>query len=324
MISAEAPDCSGLNVSLAKAFVEFVPEEILAVPDKVVQVPIIVPPWQEWVMGVTRPAAHAACVGYVQAPMLGEFHHADEPSWYFLASGDHYTYDSMGAPTRLLDPATDGFGMVVDANTISFPTAIPEGMTPATIVIWQNLAEYNARGEKYIAFDCHLDPNDPSRTKILSITDPNQQLLELPYYQPVEDKSTIIPQNLFALGFGIGERVVAEVLSAGAIVTSGLSPSEPTSGKFWGRTIVFLEADPSNAPHELVHGLGMAHLCGHWDFTGNDPCLMHYGHVWLLNPDGSLDRWVRKEPGLLLCPKHIVAIRNAHLEAEGTSRRLDW
>ncbi len=36
------------------------------------------------------------------------------------------------------------------------------------------------------------------------------------------------------------------------------------------------------------------------------------------------DRWVRASPGPTLCPKHIMAIRQAHLEEESVSRKLDW
>ncbi len=51
---------------------------------------------------------------------------------------------------------------------------------------------------------------------------------------------------------------------------------------------------------------------------------MQYGFWWLRKADGSLDRWVLKDPSLLLCPEHIKAIRATKLEDNAPSRLLNW
>jgi hypothetical protein len=51
---------------------------------------------------------------------------------------------------------------------------------------------------------------------------------------------------------------------------------------------------------------------------------MQYDFWWLLKGDGKPDPWVRKDVGLLLCPEHVMAIRNTKLEENATSRILDW
>lgn len=117
--------------------------------------------------------------------------------------------------------------------------------------------------------------------------------------------------------------IVAEVITDGDMYTMGYSP-ETSNGKFQGRTIVFKTGNQSTISHELVHGLGMAHNCGHLDYTGENACFMQYGHWWLLDQDGNLQQWVRKNAGLKLCSDHIHAIRCTHLEETSNLRILNW
>jgi hypothetical protein len=314
MVSAKNIDCTELNSSLGKAFVEFDLQPTSSVPDGI----ILTGTPLKWAMGTNRAAAFSACGNYVKAPSEGEFTHAGEGSWFFLASAEYFDSPSGATSVQLVNPVTNGLSAVLSGNSIYLPIPIVTNQNPASIVIWKDINEFTNRGSKYVAMSCKLDPNDINR-RTLSFDS-----WSFPYYQPVDDKFTSDQKDLNDLGFTNGEYIVAEVMSAGALNTTGISPSDPATAKFRGRTIVFRNGNNSTISHELVHGLGMAHLCGHRDYTGSQTCLMHYGHFWLLKADGTLDRWIRGAPGLQLCPEHIRALRNTKLEDESKSRKLDW
>lgn len=316
MTSANPLDCTDLNASVSKAFVDFVLESVTSVSNGMVQTGT--PP--KWFMGSNRSMAYSASKKYAETPPTGTFTHAGNSGWFFLASAEYLQPASGATPVRLIHPISNGLSTVLNATKIYLPIAIPLNQAPESITIWKDVTAFNATGSQYVSFRCRLDTTDASRRTILSTTN----RWEFPYYQPVTNKFTADAKDLLGLGFTNGESIVAEVWSAGDLVTTGISPVESTKNKFQGRTIVFHNGGKSTISHELVHGLGMAHLCGHRDYTGTQPCLMHYGHFWLLKSDGTLDRWVRGTPGLKLCPDHIKAIRETRLEEESTSRKLNW
>ena len=233
-----------------------------------------------------------------------------------MASAHYYKPTIDGE--NLVDPAVDGLSTVISAKKVRLPVPIPADKTPGTMYIFKDLADYNSVEKKtYIAMACDLDEGDPERKTI-------ELSLYLPYWQPnVEDRFFKDERDLAGLGFQPGESIVLKVRTK-SLKTGGISPPEDASGKFQGRTIIFKPGTPLSMVHELVHGLGMAHLCGQKDCAGANACFMHYGHVWLLKPDGSIDRWVRLPRGNLLCAKHIRAVRETHLEQDAASRKLGW
>jgi hypothetical protein len=141
-------------------------------------------------------------------------------------------------------------------------------------------------------------------------------------------------------GFGLGINVSVELEAA-----EGESPQRargvtPTvlenSEHYWiGRSIVFTGTfrmqrggRPRSQPydrvlalrtvvHELTHAFGLPHACGYHSY--DDPpdagCAMAVPGQWLYEPDSrrlQRDHFGRSVPHL--CPRHILAVRQTHLE----------
>ena len=143
-------------------------------------------------------------------------------------------------------------------------------------------------------------------------------------YFPVNDpNNAFLKAGLTEYGFPAGSNIKVMVKTAGAYGTSGISPGVPPLS---GKTIVFtgwVDAQDSlgTLVHELTHGFQLAHQCGNWDIqstiTHTKSCCMNYGD-WFILDDGNPRRpiqWTNNMDGASLCPQHIRAIRNAHLDA---------
>jgi hypothetical protein len=333
---ANTLDCSSLNDSVAMAFVEFCVLTVAQVGCDVEQQSGS----PEWYMGLTMNTAQANMKNYVKNYSAGGiFLTAGLGGWYCLGSAGYLIPADSASPTRLINPnppsphvppnghglsivtTYNNGGVVVDA--LQLPTNITPGSVPASVTIWKDLDEYNKwdstgnyhTGTQYVQLECQFaSPN--------IVYFPENCL---PAYQFVEDNN---PNNFYyayfyRMGFNINDYVVAEVWTAGNLFSTGYSP-ETEDDKFQGRTLVFKPGGKSTISHELVHGLGMAHNCGYADYTGENTCLMTYDFWWLLDHDGNLQKWVRKNAGLKLCSEHIHAIRFTNLEEESNLRRLNW
>ncbi len=71
--------------------------------------------------------------------------------------------------------------------------------------------------------------------------------------------------------------------------------------------------------HELTHAFRLGHMCGNWDYRGEDnSCVMNYNNHFIL--DDSSPRkpipWTNRKIGIYLCPEHIKCMREKNLEDE--------
>jgi hypothetical protein len=321
MYCANTLDCSSLNDSVAMAFVEFVdPTVIYMRSNKYDHI------GSDYYMSTSDlETAKSMMKNYVEAPFTGEFDNAGQGGWYFLGSAGYLIPEDSATKTRLINPATDGYSIVLydsvnNVDVLQLPKEITSGV-PHSVTIWKDLDEYNKHdsyghtGTQYVSLTCQFDPGYPDRLYFPQNC--------LPNYQPVEDKFTFYPADFYDMGFNVNENVVAEIWTAGAIVWDGWSP-ETANNKFQGRTLVFKTGGKSTISHELVHGLGMAHNCGNADYTGENTCFMTYDFWPLFDQAGNLPKWGRKNAGLKLCSEHIIHIRQTHLEETSTSRQLNW
>jgi hypothetical protein len=143
-------------------------------------------------------------------------------------------------------------------------------------------------------------------------------------------------------GYGIPERVQAEVQSAGAFYTAGMSPTIDLGEDryFAGRTILFThhgawwdavrgQARPGYEAgilhaivHELVHAFGMPHKCGYFDFRAprRMTCCMNYGPNWMINAAFQVVSGTAGRVGNDMCGRHLKEIRRVHLEDNGGLR----
>ena len=140
--------------------------------------------------------------------------------------------------------------------------------------------------------------------------------------------------ELYQYGLSNWQMVNVTITSSSNIVT-GISPQikfMTTTGKsynaFHGTSIIF-EVCPDKehtVTHEIGHDLGMLHVCGEVDCFGHDCCVMHYAFIPLMkfDPHGNpIFDWTHCSGGDF-CAKHINALRNAHLEDNTETRKLDW
>lgn len=141
-------------------------------------------------------------------------------------------------------------------------------------------------------------------------------------------------------GFGLGINVTVELEAedgespqrARGVTPTVLENSEP----YWiGRSIVFTgtfrmqrHGKPRSQPydralalrtvvHELTHAFGLPHGCGYhsYDDPPDAACAMALPGQWLYEPDSrqlQRDHVGRSVPHL--CPRHILAVRQTHLE----------
>lgn len=148
-------------------------------------------------------------------------------------------------------------------------------------------------------------------------------------------------------GYGLPDRVRAQVYLPGASFTAGISPTveRKVKGKlreyFAGRTVVFTltstywseknKAPTANAQkemlqainHELCHAFGMPHICGYYDTSlpRDRSCCMNYFLNGLLDARDELVVDSEDRMSERLCGRHLKEIRRTHLE---DNPGLDW
>ena len=173
------------------------------------------------------------------------------------------------------------------------------------------------------------------------------QVLFFPRHQRPDSAST-----LSAGGFDVpapGAKLT--VYPAGAVATSGISPSVPSSvtgtGEYFaGRTILFTHhpkfstRGASPAPladfdarviqtviHEFLHAFGMPHKCGYWAWRTprkvpkGRSCCMNYFNTWLLDAAGKPIPGSAGNQGDDMCGRHLMEVRRVHLERNAG---LNW
>lgn len=138
-------------------------------------------------------------------------------------------------------------------------------------------------------------------------------------------------------GLGFPINLTAEVLAGEPIGAAGISPllSKMKRLYFAGRTVVFTgrfrmlrSGQPRSLPfdrdgalrtivHELTHAFGLPHACGYhsYDDPADARCAMSILDRWLYQP--GTRQLQRAHPGRRvphLCARHILAIRETHLE----------
>jgi hypothetical protein len=141
-------------------------------------------------------------------------------------------------------------------------------------------------------------------------------------------------------GFGLGFNVTVELEAEDGEPPHRARGVTPTvlqnSEHYWiGRSIVFTGTfrmqrggKPRSQPydrtlalrtvvHELTHAFGLPHACGYhsYDDPPDAACAMAVPGQWLFEPDSrrlQRDHFGRSVPHL--CPRHILALRQTHLE----------
>ncbi|WP_437930755.1 hypothetical protein WMF37_16515 [Sorangium sp. So ce291] len=144
-------------------------------------------------------------------------------------------------------------------------------------------------------------------------------------------------------GYGVPQRVEADVRGPGAAYVAGMSPTIDIGPAryFAGRTIVFTQHrawwDPEREQprpgyerhtlhtvvHELTHAFGMPHKCGYFDYLTprQTTCCMNYRSHWMIDADQQLIPGTAGQVGHDLCGRHVKETRRVRLEA---NRGLRW
>jgi hypothetical protein len=246
------------------------------------------------------------------------FQKKGQGGWFFTASGC-YLMDGdtdVSDPPPLKNELATVESVSLDGNwagRIRLSTALSSGQSVGSVLLRKDA------NSPWIEFQASDDPNDPLRTRI--------RVYAHDYEPQVDNPNTYELKALQDYGFAVTTQPTAPVkaYALGVWRFQGWSPAIGPGTRFQGRTMTFFSADLGLLAHELTHGLGMAHKCGHLDYTGGNLCLMLYPTYWLRNSNGSLTApGGASQLGYWLCAEHIMAIRRAHLEDDSLGRHLGW
>ena len=175
----------------------------------------------------------------------------------------------------------------------------------------------------------------------------HSQLTEIEFFPTQHRADTAV--SLDAGGFGIpadsdpNPAMVTVTPPGVGFMTTGISPTvKDAAGNdyFAGRTVIFTHAFGTGAPlappadfaktvastviHEFMHGHGMPHKCGYWDWKtprlpGGKTCCMNYDNTWLIDP-ATVSATPTLVPGFDdrmgddVCGRHLMEVRRVHLE----------
>jgi hypothetical protein len=263
-------------------------------------------------------------------------HHQSDPlehhnslGWYYMVSALRLN-PSDGQSSELIiaddnaviENATTPFpGVPFIAGTILLTEPIPAGKTPSTIFIKRALPQ------ERIGF-VFVDYLAGDRRKLM--------VRGMNYHPQVDNPNSNDWKNLADFGFPLNSTVEVDVASAGAVYTAGTAPYyvEGDDIYFTGVTYVFKHGEEDGDEeylatmiHEVTHALGMAHICGFYDYTGQHACTMNYWNSLLKDDQGNLVPGTSDNVGLHLCAHHIRKIRKSDLANDQSPpgwRILGW
>jgi hypothetical protein len=300
---------SGLNEHFRKAFVEWVDQ-----PKP--NTPAINP------MGDTLSLALGTAVSYCEQYFENKY----QGGWFFMASagylvrGDDLPHPSLWEGTATLMSVALGSPPPgreqPSGGQILLPVELAEDAKVDAVVV------HDAGHGTDVSFEAYFNGAGDRHALTIIAQD---------YYSDVKKPNDVSWKALADYGFSSAapnSQVTIAVKPRGYWKYDGWSPMTNVGGNwcFQGRTLMFHCADLDILGHELCHGLGMAHICGHADFTGSNLCLMMYPSYWLMDASGSLMfPGSSNQRGVEFCAEHLKAMRNAHLEQDDdSSRHLGW
>lgn len=265
-------------------------------------------------MGADDGLADAACATFA-TKAGGEFKHEGQGGWFFMAAANRFI---PGAAATILYEGN----AAAHVDRVRLPVGTVLAATPKVVRVFNKALVAGMPAPKPNDFSLHIKFRIGARA--------GRDLVVVPHdFHDVHDPdNAFLDADLSHYGFAAGDTVPVQVLSAGedALVTSGISPGgTDVGGKhyFGGKLLVFTKTQRGDAIgtlcHELCHAFDNAHKCGNWDFEqkgSRTACCMNYWFQFVLDDSAPRKplRWTQNRQSANLCGRHIVSIRDYHLE----------
>jgi hypothetical protein len=167
-------------------------------------------------LGQTDREASRASDEYVKAPPFGQFEHAGQGGWFFLASAMRYDGEADRAPERLINFKDDNMSTVlrssrvpdvrITSGVIELPKAIPAGKELGSIRIYKD----DARSAR-LSLRAIFKPGSRDTIYVIS-----------PFYQPPDDPNSVVLKDLADFGFGRGDKIRVDAYGKGSFRTEGI------------------------------------------------------------------------------------------------------
>ncbi|EDM74966.1 hypothetical protein PPSIR1_18947 [Plesiocystis pacifica SIR-1] len=264
------------------------------------------------------------------------FTHARRPGWFLLIAANmatslrttnpqRYVYPDLPASNTSTPPPLPA--TMASVRTVVLPVVLPAGADASAVYLVdgnRDLVFYAAGTTRFPSSNCtyiavhplryHPDPQPGSSTTTGTLS-----------FAMARPRDYVPQGSLSAQGLGFGQQVLCRVRTGRAIGAAGVTPVYPHNNQhyFAGRSLVFMgnfsNADQAvqTAIHELCHAFGFPHSCGRRQAVAGarHSCPMAILNYWAYG-DGTdtLVRWRNLPRGFEFCERHLLALREIHLE----------